>query len=169
MMDSPVPCFSILIPTWNNLEFLKLCVESIEKNSATAHQILVFVNEGTDGTLEWVKQKGLDYKYSPTNLGICFTLNALRSLVKTDYIVYVNDDMYVLPDWMWRFGGKYRCGPIPIGSFPQLAFSLILGQTLVLFLKITAILSILFRNNVCCPNIKTCPLKTGVVPRHRLI
>jgi glycosyltransferase involved in cell wall biosynthesis len=105
MMDSPVPCFSILIPSWNNLEFLKLCVESIEKNSATAHQILVFVNEGTDGTLEWVKQKGLDYKYSPTNLGICFTLNALRSLVKTDYIVYVNDDMYVLPDWdvaLWR-------------------------------------------------------------------
>ena len=27
------PLFSILIPSWNNLAFLKLCVASIRKNS----------------------------------------------------------------------------------------------------------------------------------------
>jgi hypothetical protein len=34
------PLFSILIPSWNNLAFLKLCVASIRKNSTYAHEIL---------------------------------------------------------------------------------------------------------------------------------
>lgn len=92
--------FSILIPSWNNLEYLKLCINSIQKNSFYKHQIIVIINEGSDGTLEWVKnQKCIDYVHSKTNLGICFGLNSTRSLISTDYILYVNDDMYLLPDW----------------------------------------------------------------------
>ena len=49
------PLFSILIPSWNNLAFLKLCVESIRKNSTYEHELLIHVNDGSDGTLEWVK------------------------------------------------------------------------------------------------------------------
>lgn len=91
--------FSILIPTWNNLPFLELCLDSIEKNSAYRHQILVFVNDGSDGTLEWVKNRGIEYVHSEENVGVCWALNSLRPLVSTDYILYLNDDMYVCPDW----------------------------------------------------------------------
>lgn len=98
-MYSDKPLFSILIPTWNNLAFLKLCINSILKNSTYSHQILIYVNDGSDGTLEWVKKKDFDYLHNKKNIGICFALNALRTLVKTDYILYMNDDMYVCPDW----------------------------------------------------------------------
>lgn len=91
--------FSILIPTWNNLDYLKLCVDSIRRNSNADHEILVHINEGTDGTLEWVKQQAIKYTFSSENIGICFALNGLRPLVSTDYIVYMNDDMYVCPNW----------------------------------------------------------------------
>ena len=91
--------FAILIPTWNNLEFLKLCVRSIQENSHYRHQIIVFVNDGSDGTLEWVKEAGLDYKHSPHNVGVCLSLNSLRPLVKAEYICFMNDDMYVCPMW----------------------------------------------------------------------
>ncbi len=92
--------FALLIPTWNNLDYLKLCVNSIRKNSFYEVQIIVIVNEGTDGTLQWVaEQKELDYVYSEENIGICFALNISRSLIKSEYIVYVNDDMYLLPGW----------------------------------------------------------------------
>ena len=47
--------FSILIPTFNNLSYLKLCLKSIEKNSQYKHQILIHINEGSDGTLDFVK------------------------------------------------------------------------------------------------------------------
>lgn len=91
--------FSIFIPSWNNLPFLKLCVESIQKNSTYQHQIIIHVNEGKDGTLEWVKEQGFDYTYTPQNVGVCFSMNMMRTKVKTDYILFLNDDMYVLPEW----------------------------------------------------------------------
>ncbi|MBR1512716.1 MAG: glycosyltransferase [Bacteroidales bacterium] len=93
------PVFSIIIPTWNNLPYLKVCIGSIRKNSAYPHQIIVHVNEGTDGALEWVKNEGLDYTYSEKNIGVCMACNMMRTRVKTDYIFYLNDDMYLLPGW----------------------------------------------------------------------
>ena len=91
--------FSILIPTWNNLKFLQLCVESIRKNSTYEHEILIHINDGSDGTLEWVKEQGLSYTHSQENVGVCLALNQLRPLVTTDYILFMNDDMYVCPEW----------------------------------------------------------------------
>ena len=92
--------FSILIPTWNNLAYLQLCIESIRKNSIHSHQIIVHVNEGTDGTLKWIQsQQDIDYSHSSKNIGVCYPLNIGRSLSTTDYIVYVNDDMYLCPGW----------------------------------------------------------------------
>ena len=91
--------FSLLIPTWNNIAYLKLCLESIAKNSRFANQVIVIVNEGTDGTLDWIKEQQIDYVYSPENIGICYGLNAARSLVSAQVMIYINDDMYMLPDW----------------------------------------------------------------------
>jgi glycosyltransferase involved in cell wall biosynthesis len=93
------PIFSILIPTWNNFDFFRLCVESIRKNSVYVHQIIVHINEGTDGTLAWVQKENLDYTYSEQNVGICLACNAARSLAQADYILYMNDDMYACPNW----------------------------------------------------------------------
>ena len=91
--------FSIVIPTWNNLAFLKLCIQSIQRNSYYNHQIIVHVNDGSDGTLEWIKKAGIDYTHSEQNIGVCFAMNMMRTKVKTDYILFLNDDMYVLPFW----------------------------------------------------------------------
>lgn len=91
--------FSLLIPSWNNLPFLELCINSIQKNSTFPHQIIVHVNEGVDGTLEWVKENALSYTYSSKNIGVCWSMNAMRKLVDTDYMVFINDDMYVCPGW----------------------------------------------------------------------
>jgi GT2 family glycosyltransferase len=84
------PVFSIIIPSWNNLPYLKVCVDSIRKNSAYPHQIIVHVNEGTDGTLEWVQNEGLDYTFSERNIGVCQACNMMRTRVKTNYIFYLN-------------------------------------------------------------------------------
>ncbi|MCK6611508.1 MAG: glycosyltransferase [Bacteroidia bacterium] len=91
--------FSIVLPSWNNLTFLKCCIESIQKNSRYTHQLIVHVNEGTDGTLEWIKESSYAATYSASNAGVCASVNAAASLAQTDYILYLNDDMYVCPDW----------------------------------------------------------------------
>ncbi len=92
--------FSILIPTWNNIAYLKLCIESIRKNSSYRHQIIVHINDGSDGTLQWVQQQeDIDFVHSTNNIGICYALNGCRSLIATEYVLYMNDDMYVCPEW----------------------------------------------------------------------
>ena len=92
--------FSIMIPSWNNLPFLKLCIDSIRKNSAYKHEIIVHINEGIDGTLDWVKsQADISYSHSAENIGVCYALNSCRTMSSTNYLLYINDDMYVCPDW----------------------------------------------------------------------
>ena len=92
--------FSIVIPSWNNLPYLRLCLDSLRKNSRHPHQIIVFVNEGSDGTLAWVAgQPDLDYIHATRNVGLCAALNASRRLIGTEYLCYANDDMYFLPGW----------------------------------------------------------------------
>ncbi len=90
---------SIIIPTWNNLPFVKLCVESIRKNSAYQHQVVLHINDGSDGTLEWAKKERIDFTSTPDNAGICIAVNMAAGIATQDYIVYMNDDMYVCPKW----------------------------------------------------------------------
>jgi glycosyltransferase involved in cell wall biosynthesis len=91
--------FSIIIPTWNNLPFARLCVESIRKNSTFAHQVILHINDGSDGTLEWAKAQNINHTHTPGNAGICVAMNMAGALARHDYVVYMNDDMYVCPDW----------------------------------------------------------------------
>ena len=91
--------FSIVIPSWNNLAFLQLCIASIRKYSQHAHQIIVHVNEGSDGTREWLLQESIEHTASQTNIGICQAVNQAAMRAKQSYIVYLNDDMVCCPGW----------------------------------------------------------------------
>lgn len=100
--------FSILIPSWNNLDYLKLCVASIRKNSAYPHEILVHVNDGSDGTLDWVRSEGIRHSHSTQNTGICLTVNHLAGLATQQWLVYMNDDMVCCPGWDVAFVDSIR-------------------------------------------------------------
>ncbi|WP_017774355.1 glycosyltransferase family 2 protein [Paraburkholderia kururiensis] len=91
--------FSIIIPTWNNLPYLQLVIASLRRHSAHAHQIIVHVNDGSDGTLAWVREQGIEHTASPANIGICHAVNLAAARAREDYVVYMNDDMYCCPGW----------------------------------------------------------------------
>jgi GT2 family glycosyltransferase len=90
---------SILIPSWNNLPYLKLCIEKIRQHSSLEHQILVHVNQGTDGSLDWVRQQCIIHSHSSSNIGICLAVNQLAAMATHDWLVYLNDDMVCCPGW----------------------------------------------------------------------
>ena len=48
--------FTIIIPTLNNLPYLKICINSINKNSYYKHEIIPHVNIGDDGTIDYLKE-----------------------------------------------------------------------------------------------------------------
>ena len=91
--------FSIIVPTYNNLEYLKLCLKSIEKNSSLNHEIIIFVNDGSDGTLDYLKTQNYKFKQSKINAGVCIAFNEAVKQATAKYIVLAHDDMYFCPGW----------------------------------------------------------------------
>lgn len=91
--------FSILIPTYNNLDYLKVCINSIRKNSKFNHQIIVHVNEGKDGTLGYIKDSNLEFTFSDQNIGMPKALNEASKLSNRNYILISHDDFYYCPGW----------------------------------------------------------------------
>ena len=84
--------FSIIIPTLNNLEYLKICINSVNKNSKYKHEIIPHVNIGNDGTIEYLKENNIKYTYTTNNSGICEGMNKAAKKSKLDYILYAHDD-----------------------------------------------------------------------------
>ena len=91
--------FSIIIPTLNNLNYLKLCISSIRKNSKFNHEIIIHVNVGNDGTIEFLKSNNIQYTYTKVNAGICEGVNLASKLSSKEYILYAHDDFYFCPNW----------------------------------------------------------------------
>ncbi len=91
--------FSIIIPTLNNYNYLKICIESLKKNSNFNHQILVHVNIGSDETINFLKNRKIEYTLTNYNAGLCASVNIASKKACSDYIVYSHDDFYYLPGW----------------------------------------------------------------------
>jgi len=91
---------SILIPTFNNINYLKLTIKSIKKNSSYKnHEILLHINDGSDGTLDYAIANNFSYTLSKENVGLCTAINTVSKIANSDLLLYAHDDMYFCPDW----------------------------------------------------------------------
>ncbi len=91
------PLISIIIPTWNNAEYLRPCIVSLLRNCATPGlSEIVVVNNGHPNSCDYLKgQKGVRVINAPSNLmwegGIDFGLKNTDS----PYVVFMNDDTLI--------------------------------------------------------------------------
>ena len=95
--------FSVIIPTFNNINYLKLCLHSLKRNSKFDNEIIFHINEGHDGSLEYIKKNHYKYSYSAINQGVCVAFNNAANLSTKKYLVLGHDDMYFCPDWDYYF------------------------------------------------------------------
>ena len=91
--------FSIIIPTFNNLAYLKFCIKSIRQNSKFNHQIVPHVNIGSDKTSDFLIKENIDFTFTDYNSGICEGMNTAAKKSKFEYILYSHDDFYFCPGW----------------------------------------------------------------------
>ena len=97
--------FSVVVPTWKNLEYLDLCYRGLTRNSAVPHEIIVFFNESDKSCKNWAEGKNVLFCGSEKNTGVCPAVNRAAELATTDFICYMNDDMYPLPGWDTALSG----------------------------------------------------------------
>lgn len=72
---------------------------SIVNHSALEHHTFIHVNDGTDGTIEWLRSVGLQFTHSTANIGQSAAINVLTPYLRSEYVYLLDDDMYVLPGW----------------------------------------------------------------------
>ena len=77
--------FSVVIPTYNNINYLKICLNSLKKNSKFEHEIIIHINEGLDGTFEFVKKNNYKFSYNSKNQGVCVAFNDAAKLSTKKY------------------------------------------------------------------------------------
>ena len=92
--------FTIIIPTLNNLNYLKFSIESIKKTSTLNNEILVHVSEDKNNlTREYLSKQNIKYTHSDDNVGLCTAINTIAKKASNKYLIYSHDDMYFCPDW----------------------------------------------------------------------
>ena len=91
--------FTILIPTYNNLKYLRLFCESIKINSNFSHQLIFHINDGSDGSYDYINNNKYQFTHSKTNIGLCSSIKEASKLIKNEYVLYAHDDMYFCKNW----------------------------------------------------------------------
>ena len=100
--------FSFIIPSRNNLSYLKMCYDSIRKNAGYIHEICFADDASTDGTWEWLQEIGEKdnlVKYyrnpGPEREGLTILYDDLvENVATTDRLFFFHSDMYLMPGAM---------------------------------------------------------------------
>lgn len=93
---------SIVILTYNNLHYTKLCIESIRSHTAPgSYELIVVDNHSTDGTAEWLnEQSDVRTVINEDNLGFPKGCNQGIALARGDSVLLLNNDTVVTPNWL---------------------------------------------------------------------
>lgn len=92
---------SVIIPALNQLGLTKICVDSVIKNTwDMEHEIVVVDNASTDGTVDYLKEKGLFYLANKENLGVAKAWNQGIKASKGEYVCIINNDIVASAGWL---------------------------------------------------------------------
>ncbi len=104
---------SIIIPVCNGLEFTKQCIDSIvEIGAKYKFEIIVIDNNSTDGTQEYLHNLTLNetIKLITNNHAVSYSKsnNQGAELAKGKYLVFLNNDTKVRPNWLDNLIEKFK-------------------------------------------------------------
>ncbi|MDI6889847.1 MAG: glycosyltransferase [Thermodesulfovibrionales bacterium] len=102
------PKVSIILITYNCLDFTKLCINSIYTNSKYPNfEIIIVDNCSGDGTVEYLKhllsqKDNVKVIFNEKNYGFAYANNQGIKLVEGEYVIFLNNDTVVSPGWIYR-------------------------------------------------------------------
>jgi GT2 family glycosyltransferase len=93
---------SIIIPTYNQLHFLKKCLKSIDKYTDLPYEVIVVDNASRDGTAAYLESLGgrVRFRVLPANMGFSCAVNIGLMMAKGTTIVLLNNDALVTERWL---------------------------------------------------------------------
>src|SRR5690606_29181961 len=106
----PEPRVSVIVLTWNNIDFTRRCLDSIEVHSGYRDlEVIVVDNASTDGSREWLRQWAAQPSaagharrlvLNDANLGFSAGNNVGLRAATGEVLVILNNDTHVTPGWV---------------------------------------------------------------------
>ena len=93
---------SIVIPTYNQLGFLRSCIDSIVRHTSVPYEIIVVDNASTDGTEAFANKLAgkIRYRRLDANRGFAGAVNTGLMMARGTTIVVLNNDTLVTENWL---------------------------------------------------------------------
>lgn len=92
---------SIVMLSWNALQFTQIAVESIRKHTRMPHEVIIVDNGSGPETTEWLRtQENIKVIFNPSNRGFAAGCNQGIAAATGDYIVLLNNDVVVTDGWL---------------------------------------------------------------------
>ena len=94
------------ISTYNNLDYLKIAIDSVRKNSFYKDApFIIHAENCSDGTDEWLDENAAKYDLTyfidknDSPRGIGGGMNYCANMADTEYLMFLHSDFYVTPNW----------------------------------------------------------------------
>lgn len=108
---------SVVVVTFNNIDFTRSCLASLETNSdCEALEIVVVDNNSSDGTREFLEEWAASKSrrkviFNDSNRGYAAANNQGLAAASGDYFVLLNNDTYVTRGWVRTLSRHLRNDP----------------------------------------------------------
>jgi GT2 family glycosyltransferase len=116
-MDSPPPV-AVVIPSWNCLSDLRVCVESVRAQAAVQVELLVVDNGSGDGTVAYLKSEGIQHVALQRNLGFARAVNLGVARTRSPLVMVLNADTVLEPACLQRLAVALAADPTVGGVQP---------------------------------------------------
>jgi GT2 family glycosyltransferase len=102
-----VPSVTVIVLNYNGEGHLKVCLPSLEALDYPATTLMVADNGSSDGSLAYVRTRHPRVRVAAmgANLGFSKAYNRAVPQTDTDYVVLLNNDTRVAPDWLTALVG----------------------------------------------------------------
>lgn len=109
------PLVTVIIPTFNRLKWISICLDSIKSQTYPHIETLVIDDGSTDGTVEWLKSQPA-YSFAriheqPKNGGASVARNDGIRLAQGELIVFIDSDDALLPNHIETAVNVFRDNP----------------------------------------------------------
>ena len=104
---------AVVIPNYNGIQYLETCLDALRAQTFPDFQILLVDNGSTDGSLELVRQRYPEVEVIalPENFGFCRAVNEGIRRAEARYVILLNNDTQVFPDFVEQLCRGMRTRP----------------------------------------------------------
>lgn len=91
---------TVVIPNYNGLRFMEDCFAALDLQVYRHFKVLVVDNGSTDGSVEWLKERGVPAIFLEKNTGFSGAVNVGIREADTPYVILLNNDTEPEPDYV---------------------------------------------------------------------